>query len=36
MKAKVGDWLVIKRVTVDRPDKRGLIAELRSSDGSPP
>jgi hypothetical protein len=36
MKAKVGDWLVIKGVTVDRPDQRGLIAEVHSSDGSPP
>ncbi len=36
MKAKVGDWLVIKGATVDRPDQRGLIAEVHSSDGSPP
>jgi hypothetical protein len=36
MKAKVGDWLVIKGTTVDRPDQRGLISEVHSSDGSPP
>lgn len=28
MKAKVGDWLVIKGATIDQP--------VRSSDGSPP
>lgn len=36
MKAKVGDWLVFKGVAVDRPDHRGLITEVHSSDGSPP
>ncbi len=36
MKAKVGDWLVIKGTTVDRPDQRGLITEVHSSDGGPP
>jgi hypothetical protein len=36
MKAKVGDWLVIKGAAVGRPDQRGLITEVRSSDGSPP
>ena len=36
MKAKVGDWLVIKGTTVDRPDQRGLISEVHSADGSPP
>lgn len=36
MKAKVGDWLVIKGATLDRPDQRGLITEVHSSDGSPP
>lgn len=36
MKAQVGDWLVIKGTTVDRPDERGLITEVRSPDGSPP
>lgn len=36
MKAEVGDWLVIKGVAVDRPDRRGLITEVHSADGSPP
>jgi hypothetical protein len=36
MYGKVGDWLVIKGVTLDRPDQRGLITEVHSSDGSPP
>jgi hypothetical protein len=36
MKATVGDWLVIKGTTVDRPDQRGLIVAVRSADGSPP
>jgi hypothetical protein len=36
MKAQVGDWLVIKGTTVDRSDERGLITEVRSTDGSPP
>ncbi|MEO3756908.1 DUF1918 domain-containing protein [Mycobacterium sp. B14F4] len=36
MKAQVGDWLVIKGLTVDRPDQRGLITEVHSTDGSPP
>ena len=36
MKAQVGDWLVLKGTTVDSPDKRGLISEVHSSDGSPP
>jgi hypothetical protein len=36
MKAKVGDWLVIKGTTIDRPDQRGLITEVHSSDGSAP
>lgn len=36
MKAKVGDWLLIKGATIDQPDHRGLIIEVRSSDGSPP
>lgn len=36
MKAKVGDWLVIKGTTIDKPDQRGLITEVHSSDGSPP
>jgi uncharacterized protein DUF1918 len=36
MNAKVGDWLVIKGAAIDRPDHRGLITEVHSSDGSPP
>jgi hypothetical protein len=36
MKAKVGDWLVIKGYTIDQPDQRGLITEVHSDDGSPP
>jgi Domain of unknown function (DUF1918) len=35
MKAKVGDWLVIKGATTDQPG-RGLITEVHSPDGSPP
>jgi hypothetical protein len=36
MKAQVGDWLVIKGLTVDRPERQGLITEVHSADGSPP
>ncbi|MGV0794958.1 DUF1918 domain-containing protein [Mycolicibacterium sp. XJ1819] len=36
MKANVGDLLVIKGTTVDQPDQRGVITEVRSADGSPP
>ncbi|GFG75921.1 DUF1918 domain-containing protein [Mycobacterium botniense] len=36
MKAHVGDWLVIKGTTVEKPDQRGVITEVRSADGSPP
>jgi hypothetical protein len=36
MKAHVGDWLVVKGTTVEQPDQRGLITEVRSADGSPP
>lgn len=36
MKAKVGDWLVMKGLTIDRPEQRGLITEVHSDDGSPP
>ncbi|MDY6995656.1 MAG: DUF1918 domain-containing protein [Actinomycetota bacterium] len=36
MKAEVGDWLVINSATVDGPDRRGLICEVHSGDGSPP
>ena len=36
MKARVGDWLVIKGGTVGHPDMRGLITAVRSPDGEPP
>lgn len=36
MKANVGDWLVMKGTTTELSDKRGLITEVRSADGSPP
>jgi hypothetical protein len=36
MKAKVGDFLVIKGTTVEMSDQRGEITEVRSGDGSPP
>jgi hypothetical protein len=36
MRAKVGDFLVIKGTTVEMSDQRGVITEVRSADGSPP
>lgn len=36
MKAKVGDWLVVKGTTTGVPDQRGQITEVHSPDGSPP
>ncbi|EME55056.1 DUF1918 domain-containing protein [Amycolatopsis decaplanina] len=36
MRAKRGDWLVIKGPAVGKPDQRGLIIEVRSPDGAPP
>ncbi len=36
MKAKVGDWLVMKGTHTDQHDQRGLITEVHSEDGSPP
>ena len=36
MKAKVGDWLVIKGRTLGQPGVRGLITAVRSPDGEPP
>ena len=36
MKAKVGEWLVMKGATTERHDQRGLITEVHSEDGSPP
>jgi hypothetical protein len=29
MKAEVGDWLVVDGVTIDQPEQRGLITEVR-------
>lgn len=36
MKAKVGDWLVIKGTRVEQHDQRGLITEVHAPDGAPP
>ena len=36
MKAKAGDWLVIKGTHVDQADQRGLITEVHGADGAPP
>jgi Domain of unknown function (DUF1918) len=36
VKAKVGDFLVVKGTTVEQHDQRGVITEVRSADGSPP
>jgi hypothetical protein len=36
MKAKVGDFLVVKGTTVEQSDQCGEITEIRSADGSPP
>lgn len=36
MKATAGDWLVMKGLTIDQPEHRGLITEVHSHDGSPP
>jgi hypothetical protein len=36
MKASVGDWLVMKGLMVGRPDRRGLITDIRNDDGTPP
>lgn len=36
MKAEVGDWLVLKGLTIDRRERRGLIIDVRNEDGSPP
>nr|WP_313775104.1 DUF1918 domain-containing protein [Mycobacterium sp.] len=36
MKAKVGDWLVLKGTTTGQHDQRGLITGVHSKDGSPP
>ncbi len=36
MHARVGDHLVVKSSAVGRPDRRGMITDVRSRDGSPP
>lgn len=36
MRAKAGDWLVVKGCSVDMPEQRGRILEVRSDDGRPP
>lgn len=36
MKAQVGDWLVVKSATTGRAERRGLITEVHSADGSAP
>lgn len=36
MKAKVGDWLVVKGTTTELADQRGLITEVHGADGAPP
>jgi hypothetical protein len=36
MKAKVGDYLVVKGTTTERHDQHAEIIEVRSKDGSPP
>ena len=36
MKAKVGDFLVVKGTTTERHDQHAEIIEVRSGDGSPP
>src|SRR6478609_239818 len=32
MKAKVGDWVVVKGFTIDQPEQHGLITEVHSDD----
>ena len=36
MKARVGDFLVVKGTTTERHDQHAEIIEVRSQDGSPP
>ena len=36
MKAKVGDFLVVKGTTTERHDQHAEIIEVRAQDGSPP
>ena len=36
MKAKIGDWFVLKGRTVELSDRRGLITEVHGVNGAPP
>ncbi|MGN6128193.1 MAG: DUF1918 domain-containing protein [Humibacter sp.] len=36
MRAQAGERIVIRGVTVETPDRRGEIVEVRGADGSPP
>jgi hypothetical protein len=36
MRAKTGDWLVVRGRTLDDPVREGLIVEVPHPDGSPP
>jgi len=36
MKAKVGDWLLVERVHLGEPRRKGQIVELNHPDGTPP
>jgi hypothetical protein len=36
MEANVGDWLVVKGTTNERPEHRGMITAVRGPDGSAP
>ncbi|QWF84470.1 DUF1918 domain-containing protein [Amycolatopsis sp. CA-230715] len=36
MRAKTGDWLVVKGARVDSPEQRGRIVDVRTDDGAPP
>ncbi|WP_299559201.1 DUF1918 domain-containing protein [uncultured Mycolicibacterium sp.] len=36
MQANVGDWLVVKGSSTDRPEQHGVIVEVRGPNGAPP
>lgn len=36
MKAKIGDWVVIKRARLGEPTRRAQVVALRHPDGTPP
>jgi hypothetical protein len=36
MRAQAGDWLVVEQASIGHEARRGLIEEVRSSEGSPP